>query len=188
MANATQRAGSEAHRMTWQIDRPVDQIQQAALQRDMKQLRWYGIGLAVYGVLFVVAGVQAISFWLRFLKPSLELAVQHGTADASSISSTFWGLMVYYLVALVFMLVIPMIFVSVNFITRLRRRQRFVYCSSPEYMQSLVDGRADEVTKATMDRISKELMYVNRKCPNCGRWLWTPAEGKVECPSCAQRV
>ena len=36
--------------------------------------------------------------------------------------------------------------------------------------------------------LSVELSYVNRQCPNDHFWLWTPAEGLVECPYCHRMV
>ncbi|MBT1161422.1 hypothetical protein [Bifidobacterium sp. SO1] len=167
---------------------PDDQIQRDARRRDVRLMWMYGIGSVVYIVLAVVAVLQVSSFLTTFLEPQVRAAAVTSGLNIDGldqfISVIFWVQIVFFVV----MIVVPMIVAIVNFVTRLRRWRRYVYCSSPAYLQSLVDGQADAATRETIGRITKELMYVNRKCPNCGRWLWTPAEGTVECPSCARRV
>ena len=172
--------------------RPVDTVQQRAHARDKRLMIIYGVGSVLYVVLFVA------SFWgfYRFLfltsfRTGFTKALSVGdsarisAADQASIAKFA---AVCYLVMFLIIMVVPMIVTIINFVTRLRRWRRYVYCSSPRYLQSLVDGQADQATKETMTRIVKELSYVNRQCPNDQSWLWTPAEGLVECPYCHRMV
>lgn len=172
--------------------RPVDTVQQQARARDKRLMIIYGVGSVLYVALSVAAfwGFYRF-FFLTSFKTGFTKALSMGggvrmsAADQASITKFA---AVCYLVMVLIMMVVPMIVTIINFVTRLRRWRRYVYCSSPKYLQSLVDGQADQATKETMTRIVKELSYVNRQCPNCQTWLWTPAEGLVECPACHRMV
>lgn len=177
MATATRKA---------QAALSPDQMQERLRRRSRRTVWVYGIVTLLYIPLIVVGAVSLQKLlWGGVFDQWLVLISVDVNADGGRMLRQVQAVV---MAGFLLMLLIPMIFAAINFLACARRNREFTYITSAQYMRNLVESQADEATKETMQLMREELMYRNRRCPNCQAMLFTPPEGLVECPSCGEMV
>lgn len=80
--------------------------------------------------------------------------------------------------------IIPIILGGFSLQAVINRQMNRIRCGSSQYMNDLVHGRGDKLTRQTLDRLRNELDLMAVKCPNCGETVLTTLSASPKCPSC----